>query len=427
MSYSKNPRFRKSNVNSPGIFGTFFESITSTMDSLWSGYKERDCELSTIEITRLGNHKYNAVDCSFLDELCFKRFWTWLIEYFPLSLAPNTITLVGLIINLITVSILSYFCYTATEEAPWWAYFLAAAGLFIYQTLDALDGKQARRTNSSSPLGELFDHGCDSMTQVFVTLNICYALQLGDVPHMVIIINIGSVALFYAAHWATYCTGTMKFSKFDVTEAQWIVITILLVTSVCGPGIWSFNVFGIPFKFFTLCGSLSACAFQFLGYMTSVFTEGVGKNGSTIAGTSVIFPLFPLMAVIVPFVMIYTKTTSATFDEHITLFCFCLGAVGAKTTIRLVIAHMSKSELGIWDWIYLSPIALIFNQYYDNYFNEYKALVGVTIYAYASLLIFCVMICKQFCIYLNIYCFTLGPRQEVATINSRKISSKLQR
>jgi hypothetical protein len=29
----------------------------------------------------------------------------------------------------------------------------------MYQTLDALDGKQARRTKTSSPLGELFDHG----------------------------------------------------------------------------------------------------------------------------------------------------------------------------------------------------------------------------------------------------------------------------
>jgi phosphatidylglycerophosphate synthase len=32
------------------------------------------------------------------------------------------------------------------------------------QTLDAIDGKQARRTGSSNALGELFDHGCDSMS-----------------------------------------------------------------------------------------------------------------------------------------------------------------------------------------------------------------------------------------------------------------------
>jgi phosphatidylglycerophosphate synthase len=30
---------------------------------------------------------------------------------------------------------------------------------WFLQTFDAVDGKQARRTNSSSPLGELFDHG----------------------------------------------------------------------------------------------------------------------------------------------------------------------------------------------------------------------------------------------------------------------------
>ena len=42
--------------------------------------------------------------------------------------------------------------------------FSAGMGLFIYQTLDAIDGKQARRTGSSNALGELFDHGCDSMS-----------------------------------------------------------------------------------------------------------------------------------------------------------------------------------------------------------------------------------------------------------------------
>jgi phosphatidylglycerophosphate synthase len=43
-------------------------------------------------------------------------------------------------------------------------WFLCSIGLFVYQSLDAIDGKQARRTNSSSPLGELFDHGCDAIS-----------------------------------------------------------------------------------------------------------------------------------------------------------------------------------------------------------------------------------------------------------------------
>ncbi|MBA0746509.1 hypothetical protein Gogos_009019 [Gossypium gossypioides] len=36
--------------------------------------------------------------------------------------------------------------------------FLVISALLAY-TFDAIDGKQARRTNSSNPLGELFDHG----------------------------------------------------------------------------------------------------------------------------------------------------------------------------------------------------------------------------------------------------------------------------
>jgi len=38
-------------------------------------------------------------------------------------------------------------------------HFFCLHGMVFMQTFDAVDGKQARRTNSSSPLGELFDHG----------------------------------------------------------------------------------------------------------------------------------------------------------------------------------------------------------------------------------------------------------------------------
>jgi phosphatidylglycerophosphate synthase len=39
-----------------------------------------------------------------------------------------------------------------------------------YQTLDNLDGRQARRTGSSSPLGLLFDHGVDALNVTLSTL-----------------------------------------------------------------------------------------------------------------------------------------------------------------------------------------------------------------------------------------------------------------
>ncbi|KHJ75470.1 hypothetical protein OESDEN_24914, partial [Oesophagostomum dentatum] len=159
-----------------------------------------------------------------------------------------------------------------------------------------------------------------------------------------------------------------------------------------------------------LGSSLIGTGYQIFGYVNVIIHGGVGKNGSTIAGTSVIFPLFPLLMVVVPFCMIYSKAETSVYDDHITLFMLCFGAVGAKATNRLVIAHMSKSELRLWDWIYLGPLSLMLNQYYNTVVDELILLRIVTIYCYASLLVYCTVVCRQFCEYFNIYCFTLGAR-----------------
>ena len=62
---------------------------------------------------------------------------------------------------------------TFVFQAPGWVYLACAVGLFVYQSLDAIDGKQARRTQSNTPLGELFDHGCDSLSTGMYTL-VCF-------------------------------------------------------------------------------------------------------------------------------------------------------------------------------------------------------------------------------------------------------------
>uniref|UniRef100_A0A1I7X7U0 Innexin n=1 Tax=Heterorhabditis bacteriophora TaxID=37862 RepID=A0A1I7X7U0_HETBA len=58
--------------------------------------------------------------------------------------------------------------------------------------------------------------------------------------------------------------------------------------------------------------------------------------------------------------------------------------VRAKATNRLVIAHMSKSELRLWDWIYIGPFALMLNQYYNYIFEELTLLWIVTCTIFAN-------------------------------------------
>lgn len=407
-----NLRGRSQRSRSSSCFGNFLQ----TLSGIWSSYLNIDCVLSNDQLVNLSTHVYQAVDTSWLDEICMKRFWNFVVEFYPLWLAPNVITIIGLGINILTVFILALHCFSATESAPFWAYLQAALGLFLYQTLDATDGKQARRTKTSSPLGELFDHGCDSMAQIYITLNVCFAMQLGTDRSLVFLTLLISMALFYTAHWSTYCTGQLRFAKFDVTEAQMLVIGILMITSVIGPGIWNIQILGYSVKFAVMFFCFICASLQFVGYLRTILTEGVGRNGSTVAGTSVISPLFPLLLFSVFFAMLYYKSPSGILDDNITMLALCFGAVGAKITNRLIIAHMSRSGLQFWDWIYVSPLMMILNQYYDFYLNEFWLLIFATVYAYLSLIVFCTSICYQFCDYLNIRCFHIqvtSPKKAV--------------
>lgn len=84
--------------------------------------------------------------------------------------APNTsacsgltyrfqITLSGFSFVIMNFLTMLWYNPTLDTDCPPWVYFSWGVGLFLYQTFDAVDGSQARRTHQSGPLGELFDHG----------------------------------------------------------------------------------------------------------------------------------------------------------------------------------------------------------------------------------------------------------------------------
>ena len=54
--------------------------------------------LSPTQLHRLKEHRYQVEGTPFL-EFYIRFFWTWLVEYIPLWVAPNLLTLAGLTIN----------------------------------------------------------------------------------------------------------------------------------------------------------------------------------------------------------------------------------------------------------------------------------------------------------------------------------------
>jgi len=195
--------------------------------------------LSEAQLKRLKEHKYASEGSSILEHF-FQPFWNFVVTLIPLWVAPNLITIFGLFLNAVTASlVILYSPQAKSDDVPGVVLFCCSVGLFLYQTLDAIDGKQARRTGSSSPMGELFDHGCDSVSTCLVTMSIMCAISLGSFKNYLFFVFINNSLIFYVAHWQTYCTGKLIFGKMDVTEVQVETMLSMMVAAFYGPSFFS--------------------------------------------------------------------------------------------------------------------------------------------------------------------------------------------
>ena len=60
-----------------------------------------------------------------------------------------------------------------------------------------MDGKQARKTGNSSPLGLLFDHGCDSLVIMLQGMSLATVLQFGNSFESVAVYLMGCFPFFF--------------------------------------------------------------------------------------------------------------------------------------------------------------------------------------------------------------------------------------
>jgi ethanolaminephosphotransferase len=152
---------------------------------------------------------------------------------------------------------------------------------------DGIDGKQARRTNSSTPLGELFDHGLDSWTSLFIP-TVLYSV-FGRVEHTIsparlyfCLLNL--LFTFLSSHWEKYNTGILFLPwGYDVSQLvgvfyfKKIILNKFICTIIfqCTLIIYLIT-FGAGFEFwkFTLPGGITAGAlFELLMWGGSLLTS----------------------------------------------------------------------------------------------------------------------------------------------------------
>ena len=232
--------------------------------------------LSPHAVQQLPKFQYNGSDLSLLYKYVLSPFAAWCVDNLtPVWLAPNAITLLGLGWMVVSYLVIWYYCpglYEANTDVvndyaavPGAIFLLNGCAMLIYQTLDNMDGKQARKTHSSSPLGLLFDHGCDAMNSVLGSANWIAAMGMipgnvsdllggggnniqsksllseffgGDAILATLLILFPMVA-FYISTWEQYYTGKLILPPFNgPSEGLVMGASLSIISYFWGPMYW---------------------------------------------------------------------------------------------------------------------------------------------------------------------------------------------
>lgn len=354
--------------------------------------------LNNYQVTKLKKHQYASDNNSILDPY-LQPWWNYVVTLVPMWVAPNLITITGLAINMLACLWLLYHCPTAKEEVSGWIPLTLAITMFIYQTLDAIDGKQARRTGSSNALGELFDHGCDSLSNLVISTAGACAMSLGYInPFLMMGYCYLALILFYLSHWQTYVTGRMRFGRIDATEAQITMMLIMVFTATVGTGFWGTKLLGfLPLRYCPLVFGTICALWSFPPILNKILFEGTGRNGSTVAGTSVITPIIPLLFVLVPAGYLASYSIENVLENNPLRFIMTFGLIGSKITNKLIVAQMTKSELPYLDCIFLGPLLMYANQTKGPFISEGILLSLILLFAIVDYALYCQRICQDIC------------------------------
>eukprot|EP00760_Papus_ankaliazontas_P031280 PhM_4_TR5223/c3_g1_i1/m.54825/K00993/EPT1; ethanolaminephosphotransferase len=205
-------------------------------------------------------YKYAGRDDSLYYKYFSRPLVYALLPYVPMSIAPNVITLAGFILVCISHVIMLYYMPDLDDPhgiTPFWVFAYNAFSLIAYQTLDNMDGAQARRTGTSSPLGLIFDHGCDALNAVVGPMTLAASLQTGPTwKTWVIILN--SVSGFFLNTWEEYYRGELVLPLINAPNEGLVAAAIMhLMTGVWGVGLWSQTIaMPIPPQLATLADAL---------------------------------------------------------------------------------------------------------------------------------------------------------------------------
>ncbi|XP_077208570.1 ethanolaminephosphotransferase 1-like isoform X2 [Paroedura picta] len=346
--------------------------------------------------------------------------WNRLVQMVPLWIAPNLLTLTGFLMILIHYLILSIYDwdYTASGSSPGliptWVWVFGAFASCLAYILDSLDGKHARRTQSSSPLGELFDHGLDSWAASILPLSlfsICsrdngkVGLPVSTMYLFLIVISLN----FTFSHWEKKITGVL-FLPWGYEISQVVLLAAYLLTAVFGVEAWHRPlIFGYYVTDALLILTLVFCVLIALPQTFYNIHLAYGKK--TLQNYSLYEGLLPLLSPVL-LIMLLTiwvfLSPCEILVKQTRLFLWMVGVVFSNVICRMIICQMTNTRSEVLHWL-LIPLAVMVYTATAGFQGklEEPILVAFTIFVTAVHVHYGVCVGKQLSQHFNIYIFSL--------------------
>lgn len=328
---------------------------------------------------KIKGYKYSGINHSVVYNNFFSPVCDKLVLLFPEFVAPNVITLSGFILVLISfISIHSYAGNDGKGDVPSHISFLGGLAYLVYNILDNIDGKQARRTGNSSPLGMLFDHGCDSFVVALTTLSLTSVCKMGDSSlNYLLIYSLASIP-FYLAIWEQYQTGILELPAFNgVDEGALVFVFLYWITSFLGQDFWLNQVnigpISLPLNRFSLYLTIScSVVFCIISVRNVVkYHEAVNlkanspnknnivpnENSLEIVKTDDIFlDYFQIIYSLLPFlffnISLFVCVLFASDDSIVSrspkFIILIYSFMFSKLLLHIMMAHIAKSEFEQW-------------------------------------------------------------------------------
>lgn len=322
------------------------------------------------ELSGFDTYKYSSVDTSPLSNYVMHPFWNQCVKLVPRWVAPNLLTFSGFMLLVLQTLVLIFYDphwratadeYPEYPSIPTWVWGLCFCTQFFSHTLDGIDGKQARRTGSSSPMGELFDHGIDSWCVSMFAFGIYSLFGRGEfgttVWHFYFVLWM-LMTCFLLSHWEKYNTGVL-YLPWSYDFSQVAMAVSYLIAAIFGTEIWACYIYGWKCSVFFLIVTYGSG----FGYSIPVsfynvyksYANKTGKRGSTFEAIA------PLLSAIILFVITTTWAVWSPgniLNQYPRWFLTAVGTVLSNIVCRLIVSQMSSCRCQTFNFFLIPMFAV---------------------------------------------------------------------